>query len=509
MKIQTKLFLLIFIILTALGVPIVLAGYYVMNQLIYTAHQQGFSREITHIKTKIEKDYQTLKDAGVADIKQYHEEAQETLLNALKNYEYGETGHLYVLTTDAKVLLHQGHQRGETFSPDFVQDMLNKQEGFTEYEYQDKDFIAAYLTSKEWNWLIVLEITKDEIFAIRSLYINFIGAVSTVIFLVLLLLSYVITRRSSLRIKGTLNYLKHVESGHIHAQSPEIAKDELGVIQRGINSMVEKITAVNLSMHHEIAQRRIAEDDMRQAKEEAIQANLTKSRFIANMSHELRTPLNAIIGYSEMLMEDLEENLEMAGDAEKIHNSGRHLLGLINDVLDISKIEAGKMEIHPEKFDLNSVLHEISDTVAPLIANKDNTLELKFDDNLGEVYTDLTKLRQILLNLLSNAAKFSEQHPIIFEAKRLINSHSDNIQIKVIDTGIGMNAEQQDKIFKAFTQADTSTTREYGGTGLGLAISRQFAIMIGGDIHVNSEVGVGSTFTLEMLSNLQSQQTLQ
>lgn len=229
-------------------------------------------------------------------------------------------------------------------------------------------------------------------------------------------------------------------------------------------------------------------------------ANLSKSQFLANMSHELRTPLNAIIGYSEMLQEEAEDSgqEEFIPDLQRVHAAGKHLLGLINDVLDLSKIEAGKMELHLETFDIAQLFNDVVNTIQPLMEKKNNTLTIQRADALGEMYADMTKLRQIVLNLLSNAAKFTEHGLISIEACREIKDEEDWIRICVTDDGIGMTLEQQQKLFKPFTQADSSTTRKFGGTGLGLAITKKFVEMMGGNISVVSEFGHGSMFTIQL-----------
>jgi PAS domain S-box-containing protein len=257
----------------------------------------------------------------------------------------------------------------------------------------------------------------------------------------------------------------------------------------------------------DVTDRKQAEAALRESKDAAEEANRAKSQFLANMSHELRTPLNAIIGYSEMLQEDAEEvgSGEIIPDLEKIRGAGKHLLNLINDILDISKIEAGKMELYVETFSLSTLIYEVQTTIQPLIEKNGNILEIDCPEDLGTMEADLTKVRQALLNLLSNAAKFTEQGTITLTViQEQKGTEADAlasipwVTFKVTDTGIGMTLEQLEKVFQAFTQADASTTRKYGGTGLGLAISRRFCQMMGGDITVASQVGQGSTFTIRL-----------
>jgi len=249
-----------------------------------------------------------------------------------------------------------------------------------------------------------------------------------------------------------------------------------------------------------LVQARILEAQARQAREEAESANRTKSAFLANMSHELRTPMNAIIGYSEMLVEEAGDlgQEEFIPDLKKIHSAGKHLLGLINDVLDLSKIEAGKMTLYCEPIDVVTMVREVESTVQPLVEKNQNRLEVHLPDPPGMMHSDLTKVRQILFNLLGNASKFTQAGCVQLTVTRASENGTDWLRFSVQDSGIGMTPAQLSKLFQAFTQADASTTRKYGGTGLGLAISRKFCQMLGGDITVTSVEGQGSTFTMAL-----------
>ncbi len=255
-----------------------------------------------------------------------------------------------------------------------------------------------------------------------------------------------------------------------------------------------------VAVYTDITELKLRQAELERAKSNAESASEAKSRFLASMSHELRTPLNAIIGYSEMLIEEAQDHGEdeFVPDLEKIASAGRHLLSLINDILDLSKIEANRMEVFLETFDVAALLSDVSATVAPLMAKNENEFVQDFGAHLGEMHSDQTKLRQNLFNLLSNAAKFTRAGRVTLSVRRERREKEDWLVFKVSDTGIGMTAEQQERLFNPFTQADASTTRNYGGTGLGLSITRSFSRMIGGIVTVESEVGKGSVFTMEV-----------
>jgi signal transduction histidine kinase/DNA-binding response OmpR family regulator len=292
---------------------------------------------------------------------------------------------------------------------------------------------------------------------------------------------------------------RRAESGDYAGRVQVGGDDEIAQLGRAFNQMSDAIQA-------DIDTRDRTADELAQAREAADAANRAKSSFLANMSHELRTPMNAIIGYSEMLLEDAEDegNEDVAADLRKIHGAGAHLLALINDVLDLSKIESGKMDLFLESFEVHAMVDAVVTTIETLIEKNGNRLTVTVDPAVGSMRADLTKVRQALFNLLSNAAKFTHGGEIGLTVRAHRDDGADRVTMSVSDSGIGIPPEKFDAVFDEFSQADDTTTRDYGGTGLGLPISRRFCQMMGGDITVASVVGEGSTFTINLPLRVQA-----
>jgi signal transduction histidine kinase/DNA-binding response OmpR family regulator len=283
-------------------------------------------------------------------------------------------------------------------------------------------------------------------------------------------------------------------------------------LEKTVQARVDEVQKISDRLSGEIRERKLMESLLAhnvkiadEARERAEEANRTKSEFLANMSHELRTPLNAIIGYSEILEEDAADQGQdsLINDIKKIRNAGKHLLSLINDVLDLAKIESGKVDLYLESFDINKMVKDVVDTLQPTCEKNNNKMVVNCPDSIGLMRSDFTKVRQSLFNLLSNASKFTHNGEVkLTVEQRVVQAKTGETQkflhFVVQDTGIGMKPEHCKKLFQAFSQADSSTTRKYGGTGLGLAITQNFITMMGGEIIVESEFGVGSIFTLKL-----------
>jgi signal transduction histidine kinase/DNA-binding response OmpR family regulator len=368
-------------------------------------------------------------------------------------------------------------------------------------DLDNRPVVASWTYVPSFRWGMVVQQRTSEAFALTRAQRD--ATLWLLIFMIppIIALALAVARTITRPIRTAVNVAEKVAAGDLDAHFEIRSHDETGHLLTAIRSMTGELRELYGSMEDKIRARtrelQLANEELSIARVAAEEANKTKSAFLANMSHELRTPLNAIIGYSEMLQEDAIDkgDEEPVEDLKKIEGAGRHLLGLINDILDLSKIEAGKMEVFVEKVEIAPLVSEVIAIVQPLADRNGNELRLVMADDVGAFRSDETKVKQCLLNLLSNANKFTSDGSVTLTIRR--EGESD-VVFSVSDTGLGMTEEQLGRLFEAFTQADASTTKRFGGTGLGLTITRHFCTALGGDIAVESTPGAGSTFTIRL-----------
>lgn len=450
----------------------------------------------------------------------------------LQEQRIGKTGYVYVVDSQLDLLGHpdqslvlKGLNLRNTSVP--IAQLMNQAVGeILPYKnLQGADVIGVAMYDLHNNWWVVVELPTDEAFAplrrmVQKYTLVFILAAFFTIATVLVFSK--ITTRPLNRFNQRM---ARIAKGERNVRFDVPPSSELAMLAQGFNKMAgsldqrimeleqsrenlrksqAEIVALNTSLQDRVdystRELQITNQRLAAAAAEATHASQAKSRFLANMSHELRTPLNAIIGYAEMLQEDpaLTQKSECSSDLERIKIAAHHLLNLIDNILDLSKIEAGKVELNFSTINIENLLQQVQSTVMPLIDKRSNHFELNCPSNVGSMVSDEVRVRQIIINLLGNAFKFTENGTISLDVRRIQQNNMNWVEFGVRDTGIGMTAEQLEKLFKPFTQADSSTTRRFGGTGLGLAISRNLCLLLGGDVKVTSALGKGTAFTVHL-----------
>jgi signal transduction histidine kinase/CheY-like chemotaxis protein len=437
----------------------------------------------------------------------------ELLQNTVERVHLDPSTQVFIVAKDGTVIAHPQHvwvqERRNLGNLTLVQMGMSGQRGFRIFNENNTWLLGSVATTHN-KWVVVT--TQPLFIAARSIIMMVLLA--ALILGVNLLLLFNMMRSQHTQIVQPLSML--VEEANVLANGTyrRLMVERLGTLQevislgRNFDQMVGAVQERDKALAQRLAETQKAKEEAEKAREAAEAATRAKTDFLANMSHELRTPLNAIIGYSEILQEDAQAIGEddFVKDLAFINSAGENLLSIVNDLLDISKIEAGKMTLYPETFDISAVIQEIAQSCNTVMSTNENQLLVNCPAQIGEAHTDLIKFRQCLMKLIDNAAKFTHEGQVSLTIRSEVADNKDWLICEVEDNGIGISEEKMGHLFEIFTQADTSTTRQYGGTGLGLAITRNFARLMGGDVFAASEFGQGSIFTLRLPTHINKQE---
>ena len=447
------------------------------------------------------------------------------ILQAIRELaDFDHNGYAFIINSNGQIISHpfqaDASQISNKSNLEMLKELRTDNSGVGEYfsRLDQQMVVAGYASVTGLDWGVIVQQPKQEISAkvqnliwiqLRWGIIGLCFAIGVAYFLI----RWIQTPLKALMESIALliqNDFKGIISPASKSAPYEIQKlaVTMNMLTTRFQNSKDIIANMNISLQERIdeatQQLNQTNIELEKALIEAKSASEAKGSFLANMSHELRTPMNAIIGYGEILEEEMvdRELPELLPDIKKILSSSQHLLSLINDILDLSKIEAGKMELHLENFSLNTLFEDICESVQPLVAKNENQIRLIENNTNGNIYADQTKLKQIILNLISNSAKFTQKGEIEVILNNVRNNHRQCLEIQIKDNGIGMNEEQLSHVFNEFTQADSSTTKKFGGTGLGLAISEHFCQMMGGEIRVESSLNNGTTFFVTLPVNV-------
>lgn len=497
MLLRQKINLIVLATLTSVGALVLVLFVLLIDEVIVRKQTNLFEGVLKNVESNVQTAIKEMEDAalldglGLANVQLFFlEEKQAEIINYLRQYRIGETGHFTVVNGKGAVISHPEIAKGQSLDEQFLSAIGEHDFGTVQAQYKGIEKFVSYIYIKDWDWLIVLSIDEREMFE-EVEYFQWISLFVIMVGIIAVYLAFgLMFRGTTHRIDATLSFLREATSGKYDNRLVIEHSDEIGQLQEGLNTLVDAVVSQT--------------NRLLEARNNAEKANLAKSSFLSTMSHEIRTPLNGVLGLAELL-KDTDLDSEQEKKVNTILSSGQTLLSIINDVLDMSKIEAGSIIIEESPFSLNTLVSAITRPFQNLADNKGLDLIVNVDAPLSTVLKgDSVRLRQVLWNLLSNAIKFTETGRVVLTIQSVTDADGVEEKVSVVkdhllcfiveDSGTGIAPDRLDAIFDAFTQADNTITRKHGGTGLGLSIVKELTELMGGTVHVESELGFGTKF---------------
>jgi signal transduction histidine kinase len=463
------------LVLIGMMVGLISVGFFTVTNILIEDKITAFTQELHHANMNIRDSYEGLQAIGMENNSVYLNAEQDRLLKVFRTYRIGITGRLYVMDGFGELLISSDSPPEDSEQCPIHPSTLPLNNEVIEYSQGGQSYIGVIQKSPYWDWYLLMSISKQETLQIRSHYLRQTFIISFPLFALVFFVMLRHSRHAGKKIDAIVHALEQVKKGDLSGKVLVQSKDEIGLIAHRINEMIVEIRSHN--------------DQLEAAKQMAEGANEAKSVFLAHMSHELRTPLNAVLGFAQVLKRSANTNSEENEHLDLILTEGRHLLELINEILDISRLEAGKLDLHPIVFDPTAFLEETVRVYSLQAQEKGIELIFKASCLPLHIKQDEARLRQVVVNILSNAIKFTDTGSIVLE----VMEKQGHLHFRVQDTGIGIASDKLENIFLPFEQA---FGRDYSrdGTGLGLTIAREIVRMMRGEIHVHSTVGTGSTF---------------